>query len=145
MCEACLADMACYKQQLFNKFFVLRARKTWDYIEKDMYGITRCNGPELLFKTTPWCDPMFHWTEEQMDNATEERWQEADKWIGDAEKFEEELFQKRNPDCDIYLDPIAILAIEAFKDGYNPETDGRFGFYLFHKLGEVLKEGELAS
>jgi hypothetical protein len=134
MCEACLADMVCYKKKLFGEWFLLRARKDWDYIKLGDFGITRCNGPKILFNVVPWCDPDFGLTVEQLDEASEEHDKLADKWLDDACIFADQF--QLNAD----LVAVAELAIDAYKDGYDPKGEVGFIFYLFHKLGELIQE-----
>jgi hypothetical protein len=138
MCEACLADMGSYKKKLGN-FFLLRARKDWDYIEVGDFGLTECNGPTFLFSVKPWKDPMLGWSDDQINNATEEENNLADKWLNDVAIFAEQI--GKNVD----LTSMARLVKTALAEGFDPEhtdTTGSFPFWLFNKLAEMFESGE---
>lgn len=139
MCEACLADMVCYKKQI-GRFFLLRARKDWEDIKVGDFGMAQSNGPDFLFSVKPWKDPQYGWSDEQNNNATKEENDLADKWMNDVDLFDEQVIATMS------LGALARLIKDALGEGFDPDkTDitGSFAFWLFHKLGEVIEEGEL--
>jgi hypothetical protein len=112
----------------------MRATNGCEEWNKGWYGLVESNDPFFVFD--PWKhtlrpDPMFDWSDDAVEGATEEQKQIGWQWIEDAEAFREAL--------NLPIEDGWRLIEACKKAGWSQEEHGDAAMWLFHRLGMCAK------
>lgn len=87
MCEQCLAKTMLWNNQVLPGFYLVMARQDGSYMKKDWYGLVTCNDPEFVFSVEPQKDPLFGFSDDEINNISEELQKADDEWVDKLEDF----------------------------------------------------------
>lgn len=130
MCLQCIVESEFLFEPLPG-WYLHVARKENDIWPKGEYGLIRSNDPDFIFKTTPFMDPMSGFTDDEMNNASQELKDQQDEWFKKVGEFAEELVTDPRTGYD--------LVAAAMVAGYNPDEDGDFSGWLFNRMGRLMR------
>lgn len=145
MCEQCSAKTLMYitdgpTPPIAGAYWLVRATQDGNDMKKDDWGLITCNDPDFIFTTTPWPNPFYHMTPDELEvldvinDKTFERIQ--DKWYMDVEKFATEMAQNQKNYWSI--NAFGELTINCLDAGM-PKRDVRLAHWLFQHIGEQLQ------
>lgn len=143
MCEQCVAKTEMYlttdsTPPIAGAYWLVRATVDGSEMKKDDWGLVTCNDPDFVFTTTPWPNPFFHTSDEEVDMVEELDpvfGKLLDKWDEDVEKFAKEM-SKHTRDY-WALNSFGELTINCLKAGM-PQDTRRVANWLFQHIGEQL-------
>jgi hypothetical protein len=136
MCDQCVA--ATIGWDLFPGWGLVKARLDCDSMKAGDWGLLRCNNPDFVWRTPapgP-LDPLFGLTEEEEKALPESdpRWDASLKWCHQAHK----LNLKPPKGQAVYVNAYYELVQGGIQAGYDPDKDGDFSMWLFHRMGELV-------
>ena len=131
MCECCCADAVDYGE-VVSGWFLVRARKEGQIMQTGQWGLVFCNGPSVVWTTTPIPNPFEGKTDAEIDALPDD-----EGWIEKAADFQ----VTGSPD--MCLTACWDLVEACRQSGYNPEEHGDAEWWLFHRMGVMLQSGEL--
>ena len=127
MCEQCMAEVTEHGEPLPDVLLV-RATKDGHQMTAGQWGLVCQNDPFFIFEQVPEPDPAHGLEDPELDTIKDPEPMLA--WLRKARAFTEKF--EVTPDLGYWL-------IEQAKSaGFDPETDGQFGFWLWHRMGHLL-------
>lgn len=135
MCEQCQAKTITYEEKLFNEFFIVRATKDGDEMQKDDWGLVSMNNPFCIFSVTPKKNSYY---ETDYKDIPEQERKAYHFWRSQAKEFGEQIMSYINPTS------MARLVLASVKNGYDPNKEELvlFECWLFHKIAEVIERSK---
>ena len=132
MCESCLAGCELLGE-VVPGLFLLQATKDFQHITAGFYGLTRSNGPEVVWEIKPTPDPCEGLSDDEINARTDSR---DFEWFDDVALFTCAC-QEQLQMGDSFQ--IGLLCQAA---GYDPVKDGHLEHWLFHRMGVLLSPKE---
>ena len=133
MCEMCIVKPTDFGEIIPGFYFCLPT-VDWRGVKAGHYVISNGMCVIATFPEKPWPDPLEGMTDDQIDalDLKGEVWKSEEAWLLAGGGVEDAF--KMLPDDGWRM-------IEAArKVGCNPEEDGSFSMWLFHKAGEMLRD-----
>jgi len=143
MCEMCAAKTEMYfplpkeneNPPILGKYFLVRATEHGSMMDPGDWGLVISNDPEFVFKTTPWPNPFFEHTPEEMNNLPKELAEIDDAWFDDVEKFGQELIQSVSKS---HWGLAAIAQLVELSKAQGLKEAHFVAKWLFQYIGELL-------
>lgn len=132
MCEMCLAD-AEYVGEVVPGWYLSVARQDGGGMRTGDYGLTRCNGPEIIIPAAlrPIADPLFGLSDEQVDILSDEEFEQKNY------PFTSRMVEIVK-EC-LWLQPSAGHELfEACVQAGFDYSQGGMEAFLVHKMGETI-------
>lgn len=134
MCEQCSTDSLDIGE-VVPGLFLFQARKNGRHMKAGDYGLVRSNDPDVTWSFRPEPDPYEGMSDEEINSQDGKAWE---AW--------RPLVQEFAAQCKAQLDMtkglrIALLCQAA---GYNHNKDGLLEYWLFHRMGVLMKAKEAA-
>jgi len=133
MCEQCQAETIDIGE-IGPGWLLCVATKDGDMMKKGDYGFIRCNNPDFIIPASlkPFPNPFQDYTDEQLDNLTDE---ENDKFC-DFYELEEKL--RPHLKCD--FETAYELVVAGKEIGWDEKKDGCFAIWFIHQVGKAVAD-----
>lgn len=133
MCLQCAVNAVSYGEVLPGWYLARatndRAPEEWP---KDHWGLIRINDPDFVWESTPTVDPYHGMTDNEINSAAAADIScRDDKYHADVNMFEEALV------CDPETGYKLVEAAKAA--GWDSWRHGRFAWWLFHRMGRIIR------
>ncbi len=144
MCEQCLAKTVIYVGSNSKDGFVLpgyylvRATQDGNWMQKDDWGLVRCNDPDYVWEITPVIDPFYGLKDEEIDAKNVNK-KEVDDFDNAVSHLEDSLDMGQ-------FEHAYLLGVAMREAGYNPTFHGyRSAEWLCHYLAEFIKTAKISN
>lgn len=127
MCEQCLAECEDHGS-VVPGIFLVRATRDGHSMRAGQWGLVVQNDPFVVFDEDPWPDPVHGLSDDEIDAIEDDG--PMVRWLEAGRRFEASMVM---PPEDGH---VLLLACEGA--GYSPQ-DGSVSFWLFHRMGEMLR------
>lgn len=155
MCIQCLTEALVWKKQVLPGYYLMKAQVDYlPVIKKGMYGLIRCNDPDVVWDVEPMIDPLHGMSDEEIESISEDsaEWKAHGQFLETAQNFCEWFRLDYDRVGSKYknwgLDPeVAYNIIHACKiAGYDKDKDGAFEYWLLNHIARFLElEKEVAD
>lgn len=127
----------CYGE-IFPGWLLVKAKDEGFRIRVGQWGLTRGNGADFAFDTTPYPCPTDGWSQDEIEDAGVEIIDLDNQWTTTVHCFWNEV--KESLGSYIYFEVIYELVNAACLAGYDEFNNKQFEFWLFNHIGKFLKK-----
>lgn len=143
MCTQCCVDAQFYvlnpdgtidnHQNFIPGWGLFRAKHDGGDMTAGQWGLVRANCPDFIWSVDPIPEPAHGYSNEEYEEAIKDSCfkDRQDEFYHRVEKFQDELTTSPYG----FFENCWALIDKATQVGFNPDQDGNFAYWLFHRMG----------